>query len=475
MKPRSILKWSLIPVGVLPVVLAGLLAWAAFVPPTRYPPPRPAIPDQSAFRLDEKVGWYALDDGTRRLVTWGADGSLTINDFRAVRNYYLRPRTADDFVWVDHLRKLEYPGSFQRDAAGAISGFAWTTADGVRHAATRVPDEGYRQSDVRFANGEVELSGLLLSPLSAGPHPAVVFIHGSGVSDRDILWYSQMGDHLARNGITVLLPDKRGCGRSKGRWETSSFDDYAGDALAAVSYLREHEPVRPDAVGLIGMSQGGWVAPLAASRSRDVGFVVVFSGSATPIRHTARYELEVDMRDSGCPRWLVSIAAPAFMRRIANRTPDFWRLNGAFDPLPLWRRLEVPALVLNGELDKNVPVAESVALLERVRQESPGVAITIHVYPGTGHGISDDQTRRLRPDALGAMVDWIGAVAERAPGTASPPGTPVAASGSTMVGRSGGLSSPERGHLRPPRRRPRGQTGVPCGHGGDEVGACTHA
>jgi alpha-beta hydrolase superfamily lysophospholipase len=414
-KSLGILKWSLISVAL--VLSVGVLALAGFavIPPKPYPPPRPALPDQSAFQLDEKVGWYDLDDGSRQLISWGADGSLTLTNFQTVRNYYFLPKTADEFTWVDHRKKLEYPLRFQRGDGGAVAGFTWVTEDGAKHSAQRHEDIGYRQSEARFSNGGVELAGLLLSPLTPGPHPAVVFIHGSGASDRDMLWYFQMGDYLAQRGIVVLLPDKRGCGRSKGLWQTSSFDDYAGDALAAVRHLRETYPEPLTKVGLIGMSQGGWVAPLAATKSSDVDFIVLFSGSVTPLMETALYELDLDMCDAGCPGWLVPLAKPIFMRRTERRTPDFWRINGAFDPLPYWKQLAVPALVMNGEKDRNVPVAKSLARLEEIRKHNPKAAITVRIYPDSGHGIDDSKTHWTRTDALQEMAGWIGQVSREDP------------------------------------------------------------
>ena len=315
---RKTLKWLLISLAMVPLAAALVLAGVALIPPKPYPPPRQAIPDESAFKLDEKVGWYSLDDGSRQLVTWGADGSLTINNFETVHNYYLLPKSADEFVWRDHSKKLEYPVHFQRGAGGEITGFSWTASDGVQHSAKRLDDFGYRQSEVRFANGSVELAGLLLTPLSPGPHPAVVFIHGSGVSDRDLMWYSQMGDYLAQRGVAVLLPDKRGCGKSMGQWQSSSFEDYAGDALAAVRYLRESYPGELEGIGLIGMSQGGFIAPLAASESADVRFIVSYSGSAATLTDTVRHEIATDVRDSGAPRWLVSLMSRYAAARLSS-------------------------------------------------------------------------------------------------------------------------------------------------------------
>lgn len=408
-----IVQWSAAALAGLALLAALALAWVAFVPPKLMVPAPRSVPDHSAYALDEKVAWYSADDGTRWMVTWGADGDLTLTDMKKVQNYYLLPVTSDRFTWRNHKTQEDYPVEFRRGPEGGVTGFGWTTPDGRTHSAARLPDDAYHQSEVRFTNGEVPLAGLLLEPVSPGSHPAVVFIHGSGVSDRDMLWYLQMADYLARREIVVLLPDKRGCGKSGGQWHTSSFQDYAEDALAAVKYLRQLPSVDPRGVGLIGMSQGGWVAPLAAAQSDEVAFIVSYSGSAAPLRDTVCHELSCDIRDSGVPRWLVPVVEPAVHRRVLKELPDFWRINGAYDPIEYWRRLCVPALVLNGREDKNVPVAASVARLEAVRRPNPKADITILVYEGSGHLIEDPGTKWTREEALQTMADWIHRAAVR--------------------------------------------------------------
>ena len=69
----------------------------------------------------------------------------------------------------------------------------------------------------------------------------------------------------------MFVYDKRGTGKSTGRF-TVDFSELADDAIAAVAQARKLLPNVP--VGLMGESQGGWIAPLAAARS-PVDFVVV--------------------------------------------------------------------------------------------------------------------------------------------------------------------------------------------------------
>lgn len=139
----------------------------------------------------------------------------------------------------------------------------------------------YDVEEVVFLNVEdnVALVGTLTIPRSTGPFPAVILLHGSAPYDRD---YSSDGhkfflvwaDHLTRNGIAVLRFDKRSAGKSTGNYETSTLENFAKDALAGVEYLKSYSEINPHQIGLVGHSEGGMTALLAASMSDDIAFVV---------------------------------------------------------------------------------------------------------------------------------------------------------------------------------------------------------
>jgi dienelactone hydrolase len=409
-KKRKIFKW-LVLTSTTVLVLAGLtLAAVALIPFSPIHRLVRPIPDQTAYKLDEKVGVYRNGDGRELMVTWGSYGGLTVNEYAPVAGGDLVPLSADACDWKPYSVKEEYRVTFRRDPAGNVTGMSWADAKGQPHSAARLERPPYEQAEVRFRNGGVELVGLLLTPAGPGPHPGVVFVHGSGTSIRDYLCYLQTADYLARHGCVVLVPDKRGSGKSGGDWLTSSFADYADDALAGVGLLAGVAAVDPQRIGLLGVSQGGWILPLAAARSGRVRFIVSYSGSATVLDDTMRYENAQGLRDSGVPRWLVPVVEPAIASQIRKNHGSFWKLNGWFDPLPYWQKLAVPALVLNGELDKNVPVAKSTAILEAVRRLNPKAEITIRVFPGCGHGMEDPRTRGIREDCLALTADWIGRV-----------------------------------------------------------------
>lgn len=115
--------------------------------------------------------------------------------------------------------------------------------------------------EVEFSGAGVRLSATITCPGSASPSPGVVLIGGSGPSDRhnDGL-FDSLRDHLARAGVVVLAYDKRGAGGSTGAWPAATVSELAQDAAAAVAALQAHHKVAAGAVGVLGHSEGGWVA-----------------------------------------------------------------------------------------------------------------------------------------------------------------------------------------------------------------------
>lgn len=134
--------------------------------------------------------------------------------------------------------------------------------------------------ELRYRSDSIALAGLLLLPPGGRPVPGAVIVQGSGPSDRTNAWARAIAEEFVCNGVAVLLTDKRGGGASGGDWRRASFEDLARDAVAGVRTLRGRREILADRVGLIGLSQGGWVVPLAAARSGTVAFVVNISGAA---------------------------------------------------------------------------------------------------------------------------------------------------------------------------------------------------
>jgi dienelactone hydrolase len=253
--------------------------------------------------------------------------------------------------------------------------------------------------EVRFHNGDLRLAGMVFWPEGEGPVPATVIIHGSGTSRRDSPWYLSVARHLQDHGIAVLLPDKRGSEKSEGEWVGASLEELAGDTRAAADYLRRHHRPSISGIGLVGMSQGGWIAPVAAAEDPDVAFVVSMSGSTVTTDQQLLHEEIHNISEYTWP-FLARLLAPLTTRRI-QRMAHFRPLAG-FDPLPYWTRVEVPAFFAFGEGDPNVPVEASLQVL---RTHLSGALV--RVYPGGGHAIRDQSTGSVQKEFLEDTVAFI--------------------------------------------------------------------
>jgi pimeloyl-ACP methyl ester carboxylesterase len=298
------------------------------------------------------------------------------------------------------------------------------------------------EHDVRFRSGEIELAGLLLVPAAAGRHPAAMFIQGSGASDRSNAWARGIAEALARRGIVVLLPDKRGTGASKGDWRRAGYEDYALDAIAGVRFLQAMPEVDADFTGIVGLSQGGQIAPLAADLSDEVAFVINVSGSATTPGEQVNHEMRNTFRQAGLPpegvetgmklqslaeqyvrsgSWepyagMLAALAESPLAPIAAGFPQtedswvwgWWRGIGDYDPIDHWRVLDQPSLVVYGKDDEldNVPVERSVQRLEEVNAARDN-RIEIAVFEGSGHALYAPGTSRLREEFTDLLVRWV--------------------------------------------------------------------
>ena len=146
----------------------------------------------------------------------------------------------------------------------------------------------YREEEVQYENAKakIKLAGTLSLPKGAGRFPAALLISGSGPQNRDeeLLGHKPflvIADHLPRHGIAVRVDD-RGVGGSTGNVSTSTTADFAEDVLTGIDFLKAHKEIDAKHIGLIGHSEGGTVAPLAATQSKDIAFIIMLAGPACP-------------------------------------------------------------------------------------------------------------------------------------------------------------------------------------------------
>jgi uncharacterized protein len=232
-------------------------------------------------------------------------------------------------------------------------------------------------------------------------YPAAVLVHGSGrITGSELL--QRAGRRLTAMGFAVLAYDKRGVGGSTGEYTSIGpansdrmFDLLAEDALAGIAALKARPDVDPARVGLVGFSQAGWIMPLAASRSRDVAFVVIISGPAVSVGEEIAYS-NLAGEDPGSEQGVPDA-------EIERRMKQFKGPHG-YDPVPVLRTLATPSFWILGEKDRSIPLARTVSTLNDLAR-THGRPITVHLIPGVNHGLMDPTGRQ--PDIWRPMEEWF--------------------------------------------------------------------
>jgi alpha/beta superfamily hydrolase len=233
--------------------------------------------------------------------TWDelGDNQLTFfDDSEAVGPLY--PSTETNFyagsgLWIPLPTKAQV--KFRKDKQGNIQGLTWKESGKEPKFAKRVSP--YKEEEITFKNGDIELSGSVVIPSTKGQHPAVILVHGSGPVTRD--FYGPLSYVLAQNGIAVLSYDKRGIGKSTGHWLDQSFEDLASDVVAGLNFLKNRKEIQTEKIGLWGISQGGWIIPLVAAQSKDVAFAILVSAAAVTPAEQTLMSTEAEMRVQDLP------------------------------------------------------------------------------------------------------------------------------------------------------------------------------
>ena len=331
----------------------------------------------------------------------------------------------------------------------------------------------YDVRDVHYRNeaAQIRLAGTLTLPREGGPFPVVFLISGSGPNDRnsDALYhrpFAVLADYLTRRGIAVLRVDKRGVGESEGNWATSDVMDFAGDALAGLKFLSGLPEIDPKRMGLMGISEGGMVAPIATTMSEDVSFVVALSGAAmkwldvivlqdgalavtegasekqaalirawstrfyTVVRDTENLaEARAKLKELKEKRTQAEKEAFAFLPDVGTLDIDTVlepNLRNCFklDPGQYLAKVQCPILSLYGEKDCQVPAAPNLKAAEEVFKTSGNKNATAKVLPGINHCMMRCKTGALSeyaqieetisPDVLKLVADWIAAHTKKA-------------------------------------------------------------
>jgi pimeloyl-ACP methyl ester carboxylesterase len=331
------------------------------------------------------------------------------------------------------------------------------------------PPFPYTAEEVHYENNGIKLAGTLTLPPGDGPFPAVLLLTGSGAQNRDEEIFGHkpflvIADHLTRAGIAVLRMDDRGVGGSTGSVARSTTADFADDALAGVQFLKTHPHIAPHRIGLLGHSEGGIIAPLAATRSRDVAFVILLAGTGVPgsqvildqgarigrvegepeerIRQQTEgqkkvFELLLTEKDPAALRTKLrdllraQIAALpeterktlgdnldlAIDRQVEQALTPWFRYFLAYDPRPALTQLKVPVLALNGEKDLQVAAELNLPAIAQALKMAKNRDVTLKRLPNLNHLFQHATTgdiaeyakseETISPEVLDLVTKWI--------------------------------------------------------------------
>jgi alpha-beta hydrolase superfamily lysophospholipase len=251
-----------------------------------------------------------------------------------------------------------------------------------------------RVEEVEFTSHGAKLSGSIAFPDQQPIHAALVFIHGSGKQSRNM----ELAQRFANDGVVALVYDKRGAGKSGGEYEgqqnvsEKNIALLADDAVSALEKLATHPSLKGVPVGFAGISQAGWIVPLAAEKSTHASFLVVWSGPVTKVseedifsKHTA------DKQSAVVPSYAEALRA----RKQPYIWPDF--LGKDTDPADSLRNITIPGLWLFSDNDGSIPVDLSIERLKALRQTRPQYDYVL--FSDLGHDNIDG--------SFATAVDWI--------------------------------------------------------------------
>jgi len=327
----------------------------------------------------------------------------------------------------------------------------------------------YYSEEISFTNtiDSITLAGTLTLPSKGGKHPVVVLISGSGPQNRDEELAGHkpfliIADHLTRKGVGVLRFDDRGTGESTGDFKSATSKDFARDVQSAVSFLKFRNDIDHQNIGLVGHSEGGLIAPMVASKSKDIAFIVLLaapgiSGYDIVLQQTeliakangadeSKLQKEVALLKGG----LDIVVEGNNLKKIKQRLRDY--LNGEisehpellpegtqadtyvsttvnlfatpwfqyflkYDPRTSLINVRCPVLAINGEKDLQVPSKINLSKIEAYLKKAGNNDFVTKEMPNLNHLFQECTTgspieygiieQTFSPTALSEISDWI--------------------------------------------------------------------
>ena len=330
----------------------------------------------------------------------------------------------------------------------------------------------YLEDEVAFKSGRILLAGTLTIPKEEKKYPAVILLTGSGPQNRDEEIYGfkifqKIADYLTRRGIAVLRYDDRGVGGSTGNTMQSTTEDFAGDAQAAIDFLKKQKNIDPKKIGFLGHSEGAIIAPMVAANSNDVAFMVLMSGTGVNGGEVLLEQQKLILKASGVADSLINqnLELQKEINKALNNNKDLNDIRNDiqtfaekdyetlspdikasikdkkayinstvqsqimvfnnpwfkyfinYDPAPALQKVKVPVLITFGELDLQVPVNQNKPKMEEALRLGGNNNFKSIIFPKANHLYQEAKTgspgeynelkKEFVPGFLETIADWI--------------------------------------------------------------------
>ncbi len=313
----------------------------------------------------------------------------------------------------------------------------------------------------------IKRAGVLSIPKGTGKFPVVIIESGSGAHDRHGTFaqhkpYLVIGDYLTRKGIATYRTDDRGVGKSTGVDRDASYEDLAGDMLAMIADLKKQPEIDGTKIGIMGHSQGGTIAPLAAAQSGDVAFVIMLAGMGVNGQQVMYDQKRLILQSAGVEgdqlakinalqkKMLELIATDApkdqLLQHIeksiaaemneeqqkqltaenkkqlidqayATITAQFMKSLIKNDPQTYLTKVKVPVLAIFGDKDLQVEPISNEQGVKKHLATAGNTDVTTWIVPQMSHNLQKTETGKLeeygrnpqtvRPDVLEKIASWI--------------------------------------------------------------------
>jgi pimeloyl-ACP methyl ester carboxylesterase len=404
-------------------------------------------PDQGAFGLPTTRTTYSESDKKLEIIASG----LGI--------FYRGILENDSIVGTFNQGGIPFPLTLRK-----------TIKEVVHKPQTPIEPLPYISEEVTISDNsqnKVSLSGTLTLPDSTGIFPAIILIAGSGPNDRDETIFGHkpfylLSDYLTRNGFAVLRYDKRGVGKSTGDYSKATISDFVTDASNALEYLKSRKGIDSSKIGMLGHSEGGIIAPMVASKSSDVKFMVLLAAPGTKgieivldqnensLKHqgiepetinrlqltnreifesllvwTGSEKDRTALRDRLSYLWeqlpiliKLKLEKEPYLRAQFNAmiTPGY-RSFLATDPKDYLSLVSCPVLAINGENDVQVPALKNLEAIKHHIQKGGNYKVETKSYPMLNHLFQESITgqpdeyakidQTISPQVLSDITNWV--------------------------------------------------------------------